>query len=281
MKSNRQEQANPASGFQSTAGRPLLAPVLADPSRLTPLWPDRKVGAGSEQRFSPSEFILLANEKQLDAGSQPLSSVPPQCPPSLPAFIPNGEDSAKPPPLPNNLGQMARKSGVKKEAISLSFDEIRAEYIGREASIRAWGWVVFTVAVLFVCIAVFVITILALQVIAGGAGSGSEGLWTVILFALVCGVVVGAVSYGLLKLQRWCKWLIIIVACALVWSTHPIALAVGLVIIFSLCDRKTSMVFSNQYKTAIKNTPHLKYHPSKGVVVEKRTEKVSAAANKR
>jgi hypothetical protein len=229
------------------------------------------VGTASEQPLPPGEFAPIVIESPLDGGSQSLPSPLSQPPPSLPDRHPMCGASAKPPPLPNNLGKKSGESGVKTEAAILSFDEIRTAYIRREAVVRAWGWGVFTVAVLFGCVALFAFL---LQVLVGVPGSEWEGIWSVGLFALGCGAGVGTVSYGLLKLRRWCKWLIIIVACALVWSTHPIALAVGLVIIFSLCDRKTSMVFSNQYKTAIKNTPHIKYHPSKGVTLTKPSQKV-------
>jgi hypothetical protein len=212
----------------------------------------------------------------LELGSQPLSLVNPAGPSNLTVSLSGGEGSSKPPPLPHRIEQVGDESGVRKKVESLSSEEIRTAYIGREAVVRAWGWVVFTVAVLFGCLALFAITFCVLQMIAGGEGSNRDGLWVFVMMALFCGMVVATVSYGLLKLRWWCKWLIVISALALVGSMNPVGIIVGSLVMWALLNRRTSFVFSLHYRKVIAETPHLQYHPRLGVIVKGKVKTVAS-----
>jgi hypothetical protein len=276
MPSTREEKPSLSSGLQSAVGLPPLAPVVTDRSKLMPLWEHSEADGGSVVSSAQCNSSPFTGVNSLELGSQPLSLVNPVGPSSLAVSLPGGEGSSKPPPLPHSNEPVGDESGVRKEVKSLSSEEIRNAYIGREAVVRAWGWVVFTVAVLFGCLALFATTFCVLQMIADGAGSKQDGLWVFVMMALFCGMVVATVSYGLLKLRWWCKWLIVIGALALVGSMSPVGIIVGSLVIWGLLNRRTSFVFSLHYRKVVAETPHLQYHPRLGVIVKGKVKTVAS-----
>ncbi len=131
--------------------------------------------------------------------------------------------------------------------------EIRRQHLNHEASIKAIGALYYLGAIGLIGLG-----------ITGIVGSGSEGAATKILlvvFALGMGGLYFWIGHGLRGLQSRAKIPAVILA-VIGLLGFPIGTLINGYILYLLLSAKGTMVFSDEYKQIIADTPDIKYRTS-------------------
>jgi hypothetical protein len=144
------------------------------------------------------------------------------------------------------------REGVVSESDS---ERIRKEHISHEASVKSVGFLYFLGA-LFVGLAGLGGVIAA----ASGSGGGGVGAPLAIFFLGLCAVQIWA-GTGLRKLKGWARIPSGIIS-ALGLLAFPLGTVINLYILYLLFSKKGNMVFSDDYKRVIQETPQIKYRTS-------------------
>lgn len=141
--------------------------------------------------------------------------------------------------------------GVGSEAAQL-----REQHINHEASLKTIGFLHYLAAIssgLGVVAAVG-------GLLSDAAGGGNTDIMPTLLGTTVLAVIAfayGAIGRGLRHFQRWVRpWATITSLLGVFW--FPVGTILGLIFVYLLWCRKSNIVFSEEYKQVIAQTPHVK-----------------------
>lgn len=144
-----------------------------------------------------------------------------------------------------------------QEGVSLSpeAERIRQEYLKHEASVRSVG-------VLYYLGGAF-LTVMGCVAVAAGAGGGALGLSGVGIGAiyLLLGVAQIWTGSGLRRLKSWARLPTGILS-GLGLLAIPIGTLINAYILYLLFSQKGKMIFSEEYRDVVAQTPHIKYRTS-------------------
>jgi hypothetical protein len=143
------------------------------------------------------------------------------------------------------------REGVVSESDS---ERIRKEHISHEASVKSVGFLYFLSA-LFVGLAGFGGVMAAVSSSGGGVGTPLA-----VFFIGLCAVQIWA-GMGLRQLKGWARIPTGIIS-ALGLLAFPVGTVINLYILYLLFSKKGNMVFSDDYKRVIQETPQIKYRTS-------------------
>ena len=145
----------------------------------------------------------------------------------------------------------------------LATDDVEAyrrQYLSHEASAQSIG-------LLYLLGAIFMVPIGLVVIVAAFADPGAMGNGTPIfvvmagLFYLALGVLQGFVGVGLRRLQGWAR-VVAVVFSVLGLIAIPIGTLISAYFLYVLLSEKGQIVFSENYKRVIEQTPHIKYKTS-------------------
>ena len=139
---------------------------------------------------------------------------------------------------------------------STEFEEIRRNYIKHEASVKSVGLLYWLGGVL-----------LLFAALAGLVSSGESGMLASTgfsLFLLVLAILQFWIGRGLRKLKRWSRIPAGIMS-GIGLLGFPVGTLVNCYILYLICGKKGSFVFSTSYAEIIQETPHVKYKTSKAI----------------
>jgi hypothetical protein len=142
---------------------------------------------------------------------------------------------------------------LREGAVDADAERIRREHISHEASVRSVGILYFIGAVLSIAIAVMTI-VLATQ----------EEFLVAAIAAGVLLVIGGAqlwVGIGLRRLRSWARIPTAILS-GIGLLGFPLGTLINAYILYLVLSRKGAMVFSDDYKAIMEQTPHIKYRMS-------------------
>lgn len=160
-------------------------------------------------------------------------------------------------PLANGLYCAACKpvalQRLKEGAATNDVEEIRREHLKHEASVKSVGILYYLGGAFF--------TFMGISTLLLG-GSGSGGLPTLFsLLFLLLGVGQLWVGYGLRRLRKWARIPTGILS-GLGLLGFPLGTIINAYILYLIFSRKGKMVFSDEYRAVIEQTPHIKYRTS-------------------
>ncbi len=138
-------------------------------------------------------------------------------------------------------------------------DQYRKHYLNHEASVKSIGVLYLLGAIIVVPIGLFKV----ISAIAGvGQAPGERGVIAGVgTFYLSLGLCQGFVGYGLRKLKGWAR------IGGTIFSVFglifiPIGTLISAYFLYLLLSEKGKIVFSDNYKQVIAQTPHIKYKTS-------------------
>jgi hypothetical protein len=134
-------------------------------------------------------------------------------------------------------------------------EAIRRKHLSHEASVKSVG----SLYLLGGLLGLFVLVML-LGTTMSGPGIGAVGLLTLMVMFTLIGVQL-ATAYGLNKLQPWAR-ITSGVLSAIGLAGFPIGTLICGYILYLLFSAKGTMVFSEEYRRVIEQTPHIKYKTS-------------------
>jgi hypothetical protein len=132
---------------------------------------------------------------------------------------------------------------------------IRQQYLAHEASVQSVGSLYILGCLLTLVAGGF----LTFMVLSNSAQNSSDG-WGLLLLGL--GFAQGFIGFGLNKLKSWAR-----ISAALFAGVGLLAFPIGTLIngyiLYLLLSAKGKMVFSDEYREIIEQTPEIKYKTSK------------------
>jgi hypothetical protein len=132
-------------------------------------------------------------------------------------------------------------------------EEVRKQYLNHEASVRSVGFLYY-----FAGGALFLMGAL----LATTAGARSDGIVIALsLFFVVLGAGLIWVGYGLRRLKRWARLPVGILS-GMGLLGFPLGTIIHGYILYLVFSQKGKMVFSDEYRAVIAQTPHIKYRTS-------------------
>ncbi|MGB7328399.1 MAG: hypothetical protein WBD31_26210 [Rubripirellula sp.] len=162
-------------------------------------------------------------------------------------------------PKPADRNPYAPTSHVSLDEVDLSdVEQYRRKYLNHEASIRSMGFLYLLGA--FFTLSVGVLTLVGSllvrddpegMLITGAIGATYTGF----------GLLHGFVGYGFRKLTSWAR-IAGMVSATLGLIIIPIGTLIGAYVLYLLISKKGKVVFSDEYRTVVDQTPHIKYKTS-------------------
>jgi uncharacterized membrane protein (DUF2068 family) len=140
-------------------------------------------------------------------------------------------------------------------------ERIRRAHIAHEASIKSIGILYMLGAIILIPASIFLLV--SPQKANDAEGMVVFGIGAMYLFL---GVLQLATAVGLRKLAPWARWVAVVFS-AIGLIGFPIGTLISAYILYLLLSQKGSMVFSENFKSIITATPHVKYKTSKVVWV--------------
>lgn len=157
-------------------------------------------------------------------------------------------------------------SEVEADAVATPSDSaaevIRHEYIRHEKSIQSLG-------VLFIIGGCGGALLMFVGMIAEFGGNGprtAQVPWIILTVACVISLVQVAVGVGMRRLSPWSRIPAGILG-GISALNVPVGTLIGLYVIYLMVSKKSTVVFSDEYKQVIEATPHIKQRTSKVIVV--------------
>jgi len=138
---------------------------------------------------------------------------------------------------------------------------IRLKYLSHEASVRAMG----TLFYLGGGLGMLVTAGLVAQI-----WRATQSLNVIEILVIALGVFMGIaqllLAHGLRNLHRWSRIPAAVVSVLMLFSV-PVGTLIGLYFLYLLLSQKGMVVFSDEYRQVITQTPHVRYQTSRIVVV--------------
>lgn len=142
-------------------------------------------------------------------------------------------------------------------------EKIRREHIKTEAIIKSAGALYYLGAAMLMLGA---ITNLGSPGASWGIRSSSSNMQLLTgVFVLGLSLFIAWVAFALRRLRGWARIPTIIISC-LGLLNFPIGTLINGYVLFNVISRKAVMVFSEDYKRIIAETPHIKYKSSTGAI---------------
>ena len=143
---------------------------------------------------------------------------------------------------------------LKEGAATNAVEDIRKEHIKHEASVTSIGILYYLGGVAFTLVGI--ITFFS----TGTPSSGGEAIILFFIFLLLgtCQLWVG---YGLRRLRKWARIPTGILS-GLGLLAFPIGTLINAYVLYLIFCQKGKMVFSDEYRAVIEQTPHIKYRTS-------------------
>ena len=132
-------------------------------------------------------------------------------------------------------------------------DEVRRQFLKHEASVKSIGYLYYLGAFALIVIGS------AGLVGAGAAGLGANMISSI--FLVLLGIGQFFVGTGLHKLKGWARIPTIILS-GIGLIGFPIGTIINAYILYLVLSKKGKMVFSDEYRAVIEQTPHIKYRTS-------------------
>ncbi|TWU49771.1 hypothetical protein [Rubripirellula reticaptiva] len=162
-------------------------------------------------------------------------------------------------PTPDGRNPYAPTSHVSLDEVDLSdVEQYRRKYLSHEASIKSMGFI-YLLGALFT-------TPVGLLAMAGSFSirNDPEGMIVMAIVGSIytgIGLLHGFVGYGFRKLKSWAR------IAGMVTSTMgliiiPIGTMISAYVLYLLISKKGKVVFSDEYRSVIDQTPHIKYKTS-------------------
>ena len=145
------------------------------------------------------------------------------------------------------------------QAVPSDVEQFRKKYLTHEASVKSIGVLYLIGAFLLVPMGVFIIV--------GSLSGGNQANGAPLVIAAVGGFYIilgffqGFVGAGLRKLRGWTRTAAIVLS-AFGLLGFPVGTLISGYFLYLLASEKGRIVFSEQYKEAIAQTPHIKYKTS-------------------
>jgi hypothetical protein len=139
-------------------------------------------------------------------------------------------------------------------------EQMRRTYLNHEASVKSIGTLYYLGAV-FTGLG----TAGGLAAIASGGRIGPIELFVWLFYAAVT-VVLIVLGRGLYRLDRWVRIPVAVLA-AIGLIGFPVGTIINGYILYLVLCRKGEVVFSDEYREVIRQTPHIKYRSSAGMIV--------------
>ena len=156
---------------------------------------------------------------------------------------------------------------VQKENVHTDVEAIRHQYLSHEASIKSIG-ILYILSGAFAVLAGFGYVIAAVNLFNTPTQAGQPPNDALAGFLLVAGPIVImlgagqiAVAIGLRKFAPWSKIPTAVLA-GIGLLFFPVGTLINGYVLYLLLSKKGTMVFSDQYKEVIRQTPHIKYRTS-------------------
>ncbi len=137
-------------------------------------------------------------------------------------------------------------------------ESIRKQYISHEASVKSLGLLYLLGATLMVLVGSVMLGAITFGGAPGNADRGET--FIMIIFSLIylgLGILQGVTGYGLRKLQTWARYVATVFS-ALGLIAIPIGTLISIYFLYLLLSQKGTMVFSEEYKQIILETPHVR-----------------------
>lgn len=132
-------------------------------------------------------------------------------------------------------------------------EAIRREYLSHEASVKSIGLLYFLGAFFFLIATLFVLQ--------AQTGSGSVESTFLSLCLPILGLLQLFTAYGLRKLKSWARIPTGLIS-GIGLLSFPIGTLINAYILYLIFSAKGKMVFSDDYRSIIDQTPHIKYKTS-------------------
>jgi len=148
-----------------------------------------------------------------------------------------------------------------KEGVSTNtaFDDIRNEHLKHEASVKSVGFLYYIGGIAFLLGGAGGV-IISLSSNSNGAEALGRAVGSTTVFVIL-GIGLLYVGYGLRGLKRWAR-----IPCGILSGIGLIGFPVGTLInayiLYLIFSKKGKMVFSDEYKDVMAQTPHIKYRTS-------------------
>ena len=139
-------------------------------------------------------------------------------------------------------------------------EEIRQQYLKHEASVKSIGSLYLFGAIFIVPMGLFLVVAALVDLSSGEATDGGLMVVLGVVYAGI-GFLQGATGYALRKLQKWGRTVATIFSVIGLLGV-PFGTLISIYILYLLLSQKGTMVFSEEYKRVIEQTPHIKYKTS-------------------
>lgn len=159
-----------------------------------------------------------------------------------------------------NCKPLAVQSLREGVALNTDAEAIRQEHIKHEASVKSVGVLYYLGAIAMVVMGVF--SFVGASALGGRGGSGGDlaGAGVGVVF-IALGVGQFIVGTGLRKLRKWARIPTGILS-GFGLLGFPIGTLINAYILYLVFSRKGKMVFSDEYKEIVEQTPHIRYRTS-------------------
>ena len=145
------------------------------------------------------------------------------------------------------------KEGVMSRTTAA--DEVRNRYLKHEASVKSIGLLYYLGG-----IGLLIMGLIAIFVVQPGATDSARQPWMAAIF-LGLSVTQFWVGTGLRRLKRWARVPSGVLS-GIGLLGFPVGTIVNAYILYLICCKKGAMVFSEEYRAIIEQTPHIKYRTS-------------------
>lgn len=133
-------------------------------------------------------------------------------------------------------------------------EAIRREYLSHEASVKSIGLLYFLGAFFFLVATLFVL-------LQAQTGSGFGAISLLSIAVPVLGLLQLFTAYGLRKLKNWARIPTGLIS-GIGLLAFPMGTLINAYILYLIFSAKGKMVFSDEYRSIIDQTPHIKYKTS-------------------
>jgi hypothetical protein len=152
------------------------------------------------------------------------------------------------------------------EVPATAAEAMRRQYLSHEASVKSIGSLYFLGAIFLIPIGLFLVGGTIFGAFAGEPDFPATVMIVVGFMYFAIGSLQAVTAIGLRRLQPWAR-IVAAILSAFGLLAIPIGTLIAAYFLYLLLSEKGSVVFSEEYKQVIAETPHIKYRTSIIVVV--------------